>query len=227
MVKSSIFGLVGILMALALVTSVSASFLPTPISGQVINTGYLGGIPVKITDLETEKTATVTTDEQGWFVTDWGNLGYTADNGDRFEICVYTMCKQFTFIDKINQKDGAVFDIRNIVTPNCPPEKECPVVTCPVCPEPPVCLECPDCPEQPICDPNQAIEILLAAIASAGVAGGAVYVKLGKTAQHLHKGIVGYHSIFTVHKNADIKHPRGEVAPKYIQVNGEWKYKGD
>jgi hypothetical protein len=237
MVKtSSVIGFAVALMLMA--SSAVAMSMPTPISGRVVNDGYLGDYSVKITNLDSRNldSVTLTTDINGWFSTDWGNLGFTDfTTGDIFRIEVGGITKEIALIDKIDDREGAVFDLRGIVAPK---EKVCPVVTCPdpmVCPEPEVPSQatcdilypktCPDCPTCPV-STDPTVPMVVALIAGLGAGVGVVYVKLGKTAQHMHKGIVSYHSIYTSHSDKDIRHPRGELAPKYIQINGKWKYQG-
>lgn len=221
---------------LIIIGSVGAISMPTPISGKIVNDGYLAGYSVKITNLDSrnQDTITLTTDESGWFMTDWGNNGFTDfSTGDKFRIEVGGLIKEIVMIDKIDDREGSMFDLRGVVIPK---EKPCPVCevcktceTCSICdvclPQSP-CDAC--CPENPTCpeptDPT--IPMILAAASTFGLGVGAVYLKLYKTAVHLHKGISNYHSIYTSHQNPDIRHPRGENMPKYVQINGKWKYEG-
>jgi hypothetical protein len=236
----------GVLMALCLVIgSVSAISIPTPISGKIIQSGDLAGYEVKITNLDSrnQDSMTVTTNDEGWFTVDWLSTGFTDfATGDNFKIEVGGVVKQFTFIDKIDYTMGSIYDLRGIVEPKeitCPTCPTCPVVTEPTCPTVPTCpepeiptqaqcnvlypTETPTCPDTP-CDQNESLAALLGVLGGLGAGVGVVYVKLGKTAQHMHKGIANYHSIYTSHSNKDIRHPRGELAPKYVQLNGVWKY---
>jgi len=90
------------------------------------------------------------------------------------------------------------------------------------------CEECEVCPDETI---NYLVTGITAAIASAGLTY-AYGLKIrkpvsgGPVDEHMHPGIVNYHSINTVHTNLKIRHPKGMVAPKYEKIGTEWKYKG-
>ena len=219
--------------ALLVMSSVAMAIsMPTPISGRVVNSGYLGNIEVTITNLDSSRqdTLTINTNENGAFFLDWGNSGFTdISNGDRFQFTIGSYVTIIPFVDKIRESDGSIFNVTGLVTPI---DKPCPVVTL-ICPDPVVCsnpIICPDpvvCPTCPEPSADQTVNYLVTLLAGLGVGVGLVYVKIGKTAQHMHKGITSYHSIYTSHSNKDIRHPRGMIAPKYMETNGKWKYIGD
>mgnify|MGYP001567819104 CR=1 FL=1 len=68
----------------------------------------------------------------------------------------------------------------------------------------------------------------------AGLFGGGLYgIKFRKkqdgttVGEHYHAGIRGYHDINIQHKNTAIKHPKGQLNPKYEKDSkGNWKYVG-
>jgi len=107
-----------------------------------------------------------------------------------------------------------------------------------ICPEIPEecfsraeCLEMFECEECPDLTVDYVITVIITAIISAGLSYGyglKFYKKsTGEVStMHMHPGIKGYHSIYTVHMNPKIRHPKGMVIPKYEKVNNEWQYKG-
>lgn len=228
------FALVMILM----VGTAAAQSLPMIIDGKVKNEGFLAGYRVTLTNTRTNIQTSVITGRDGTFMFMPANMQWGAQNGDDFVL----ECegKQIQVNDLGYNPVEVLIDLTNQACPKpdpCPscPEDNTPYASCDIC-----CPSCPDCPDDvtpytncdsccltpepcPV-DENKSVEMILVALAGLGVGVGGVYLKLGKTAQHLHKGIIGYHSIYTSHKNVLIKHPRGENMPVYKLVNDKWTY---
>ena len=199
MVKTKlIVTFVAALMCFALATGAFAGpSLPTPVGGKIINTGSLSGYQVRVTDTSSRNgdSYVFTTDEGGNFGADWGNLGFMAFNGDSFKFEALSggsvvATKVLTFWDKLDSRDGVVFDLTGIVTPaavTCPEPLVC--STCPDCPTVPECARptqeacdalyppaiVPTCPAPPVIDPTEEAAVAAVVALLAG-AGGTLYV---------------------------------------------------
>jgi len=122
-------------------------------------------------------------------------------------------------------------------------EKECTDIVCPaqnVCPPEKVCEECTTIPP----DDNQGAMIITAIAALLSAGAGIYFTKnkaLGKNSAikihvnrngeevvtHRHPGIRGYHEPNTSHRDANEKHPRGQLLPHFEKnESGVWVYKG-
>jgi len=228
-----------ILTMMLLAVNVYAFGLPIVISGYVRNEGDISGITVTLRNMRTGGEMLLKTSGSGHFLFDVGNIAFGVRAGDTFEIGVN---EHRIFIDDFNWVTYQPYEVEiDLFGRECPkcfecdvcedcPPPECPdCKVCEDCPEPIVCPEPVICPEPEECpdpDENKAMEILLTAIIAAGVAGGAVSLTLSSKAQHYHRGIRSKHSIFTRHRDSEIRHPIGEIVPLYKKINNKYIYVG-
>lgn len=215
MKKEILSGLMAFWLLITLVGAVGIPSFPLMVTGKVEGNP---GFTIQVTNLDRGVMWFDTTNYAGEYSID---ISSATKVGDDIEVKVVE-CKENCV--QVIRWDGSYenfeyinFDMSEACPPfpGCPEPIECPEDTTPYAECDECCDECPDPEECPESDPNKAVEILLTAIASAGVAGGVVAVTLGKKAQHSHRGIRNKHSIFTRHRNATIRHPIGEVAPMY------------
>ena len=223
---------IAVLMTFALIAGVTAQSLPMIISGFIVNEGDLSGFKVTCKNVRTDITYEFVTSHDGYFQFAPANEREGAIPGDDYIITVEGREQKVNDLRYIPIQ--LTFDLTGEVCPKCIECKTCPIdntpykycdeccvpTECEECPEPTICPEPKECPEIP----DKSIEILMALLGGLGLGVGGVYLKLGKTAKHLHKGIKNYHSIYTKHRNDCIRHPRGEIAPVYKQIDGEWTY---
>lgn len=86
----------------------------------------------------------------------------------------------------------------------CETCQTCENPTCPTCD---TCQTCETC-QEPIC-PEVTFAVIITAIIAA-IGGGGVALRFSRNGvQHIHPGVSGYHSIYTVHRDAKLKHPKG------------------
>ena len=219
-----------ILAMLVMAVGVSAQSMPMIISGTIVTEGSPWGYEVTLTNMRTGQEAKMKTDTAGHFIFDPQNMREGAWTGDVFEVEVAG--DVFIVDDLANIPIHLDIDLTDkVVCPDCPvvncPDPECPdCEVCEDCPEPTVCDECPEPEECPEPTPTEAVDLLITALAAAAVTGSAVTLTLGAKAKHYHRGIRNKHSILTRHRDPDIRHPMGEVAPVYVKLNGRYVYEG-
>lgn len=219
-----ILPLVMIFLLIGMMGTTQAQQQPLPIAVKVLNDQNVEGLYITVRNVRTGEQMEQFTNNAGEAIFDWANSRLKFSDGDRFIVTFLDMTQEFVYTGKA--VPIIVFDLYGKF-PDCPLDIVCPPkVDCPTCQICDTCQTCDTCEECQVCeevDENKALELLLGVIVGAGVSGAAVYVRLGQKAQHYHRGIRSYHSIFTRHRDPDISHPRGELAPVY-RKNTEGKY---
>lgn len=219
-----ILGTIMALMFLIAIGSVNAAqMMPAPVFGNVINTGNLGSLEVRMTNLNTGEVHVALTDGNGRYQFEWANsaLGLVAGQRMKIELLIWSEgTVEKVFDGNFIRYD---FDILGKVCPTCETCSDCP--TCEICPDCGSCCEqCPpeanpdNCQEYcetqecPVAD--NTTPILVTAIASivgsVAVMGGGMKIRKKKTGEvvteHQHTGIVGYHDVNIRHINPRYRH---------------------
>ena len=231
--------------------AVLAQGFPSPISGMVSTNGYNGGYDVTVTNTNTNDFLVVVTNAKGQYIIhSWSNFFKEPASQDVFHIEVEGEYKNVVYTGGPIEAD---FNL-NVVCPKQEPivcktceTPTCPApIACPECPNPTTCTECPTCPSPPTCPtnptcptcetceecpeptPQDATNSILAAIIAAAAAGAAVTVTFTKKGpKHHHRGIRTKHSIYTRHRDPEIRHPMGELTPIYRRnTKGKYVYMG-
>lgn len=236
--------LIGTIFVLALFLSATAALatgLPMFLSGTVEFNGELSANrPVVITDVNLAESWTVYTNENAVYQAVLNNFkdaqGRTVADGhtihvDACDVNLNSQCRQTVVAsyDPIDVDFDIAIDDAQI------PDKECPApIVCDACP---VVDEC----QEPESDGVSFWYMIATGLAGLGV--GSYFIKRKEALSkgvglkfytgrdgsekifHKHPGIKGYHNPETRHIDADERHPKGELTPKYEKdSDGEWYY---
>jgi len=241
------------MMLIAGVVAGAGIFTPMPIIVKVL-TDTNQAVYCEITNLNTDEKVTGYTNAQGEFMVDWANTDYKYTKGNEFLVkCINKEVRvKYTGeppTELVNAKTGEDVDIirfdftsgTTATTTTAPTTtttsttttttiRECPACVCPECPEC-VCPECEKCPAT-----LEFIITMILAFFGIGLGAGTTGYKFvvrrrrgGKlemqVTQHKHVGIDRYHSIYTLHNDPKIRHPRGCKNPIY--KDGQYQRCGD
>jgi len=203
---------------------INANLLPYPIA---IKVSANQNCEFSITNTRTGDTVKGIT-VNGEAIVDWSQKSLSA--GDEFEIKIGNEIKKFLVTDTTIPPGIITFDIV------CEEQE---------CPEPEPCLPCPepiDCYDQGYILPddcpktdetlNYLILFLIGFVFGIPITQGVgIVIRKNKSGEikaqvtrHKHYGIRSYHSIYTIHKDPNIRHPKGEINPvyksgRYIPIN--------
>lgn len=230
-----------ILLAAPLVMAQQMPQQPVPIGVKVLAYNA-ADIEVKITSHTPGKynyeTIVGKTNENGDYLEDAANfkIGYTdgqefiIEAADQTKKVIYTNGKfslyvEFDLIGSKAKCPPELCDPCNCETcETCKTCESCTACTnCETCVTCKVCENCPSC-ECPEPTEQDAMNLILAALAGAAASGAAVSLTLGSKAKHYHRGIRSKHSIFTRHRDERIRHSVGEIAPVYRKINNKYTY---
>lgn len=256
MKRKIIFGMLTWFLFLSIVLAVPMP--PQPIGGKLDAPYVsVEDIRVMLTNLNTGETKNIYSNNNGEWLVDWANTQYGYAGGHEVEVVVW-FCKEEAICTKTVTIEGepifVYFDLSSVLVPvECPPcpdptEEECrDLYPCPVTTTITTTI-CPECEELnaenclPFCEeclcPDATFNYVATAIISLFLGMGAYRYGFGiKTytkrtgevvTQHKHHGIIAYHDPSVLHKNPRIRHPRGEVSPKYKKASdGKWEYVGE
>lgn len=165
-------------------------------------------IPVTITNLRTSQKVSLTTNEFGEIVYDWNNVGGDMDAGDVVRIEVYDKSRD-TYVYGEATFDGDIF---NIIYFDLRTEKEKVIEKL---------------PKEDLAGLLVLILVLLAVgvkfytdklkekVQETKTASVRIRIKKDGTSvkDHMHRGIRGYHLAYTLHRNKDYQHARGDILP--------------
>jgi len=209
-----------VLMTLLVFSLVQATTSPLPIGGKVANSP--AGIGVRVTNLRTGEYLQTAVNSGGEWLIDWANSVQKYQDGDSFriEIPICSFCIQTTQYTAGSLGIFVEFDLISIF-PSTTTTTTVPETTTTTIPE------CPECVKDYTEEIIVGVLVLIFATAG-GVAlikkyflafvkngwGVRIYKSLdGKSVivYHKHPGITSYHDPDTVHKDVNIRHPKGKV----------------
>ena len=219
--------LLTLLIGLCMIMSVMASFsMPHPVGGIIT----LDGDPLKyaeieVTNLDTGNSGKTTTDSNGFYQVELGNVDPTYSEGDTIKVTI-VYCGNINYCNTIDTISGGGnridMNIEKTNTPEVPDDvvvvkyicwdgsgversSDCPVQPRDIeCADGSIVQEPEDCPEE-----NNSWLYWLFSALGAIVAGAGFWRFGGKyILMHNHRGIKGYHNPQTSHRNPKYRHAK-------------------